>query len=581
MFEDLDAQLGGGRIQGFGTWTLSPSGGRIDDLDTRLTAFDLDAIRPWLPDVDSVGLGWTRAIVTGRLRGDGPLSSARWDADLSASLPDVEAPLELQAQGTAGLGSPLRFSDFEVRATSVPSAWLHRTLPASQGLRAPVAGEVRLNGVLADGLSVEGIVRTSDAGPASSVAFEATVSKAVDGTVPMSGTLRPAPLQLTHVAGYAPAADLQGSISGVVPFAGTARSLALAPDLQTSGGPLQLQVTTNLTDLASQVRVQGTLEDFEASALSGRLPEPTRLRGQIDSDLHLGSDARGTVDLALTSSRVGAVDIFRVVARAEAGGGVLVVDSIDARSSAGDVTGEGTLALVDSVAPGTIRLAITTPSLGGLRPLWMGESVIAADTLSAMELEFLLLDGLDPDTLRTSDEVQLTGRADGALTVSGHWGDWSARGQVNLAEAVYGRLRTDSARVELTTFDWPERSFELSASLDSTWLWDRSFGEAEADLTYGGGQGNLSVGLIRSPAEDVRVRAGFEVGDSASVVNLDQATIRLVGERWNLGGPSRVAWGVDGLNVQNFRLVRPEARRPSSYRRRPNSPNEGAWGPTG
>ncbi|NIV79217.1 MAG: hypothetical protein GWN39_10795, partial [Thermoplasmata archaeon] len=109
--------------------------------------------------------------------------------------------------------------------------------------------------------------------------------------------------------------------------------------------------------------------------------------------------------------------------------GLLNVEYIEARTAAGMLTADGGQL---GVAPGSsgegIRVFVDAPSVAPLRPFFMGDSLIARDTLQVLEADFLRdFAGIDPDTLPTREEIRFEGALAGELVLSGGLDDLTVR----------------------------------------------------------------------------------------------------------------------------------------------------------
>lgn len=563
-FSGVELESGPSRLTGSGGLVVGRRGVSLESVDARAQNVRADLIAGWVhEDPDSLP-GWVQSQFSGPVRASGPMSDLSLAAELDMVLPGADSASAVDLRGGLHFGNPAGARDFRVVARGVEFARIGDLVAVpgrnnSLPLTGPVNLDLRVDGRIDEGLDVTGDILRLDEGGSSVVRIDGAVARDETGAWPISGLLLLEPLRLSHVAELAPNAGLRGSTSGSVQVGGSLSNVSLVTDLQTSGGPLALTASVDLFNPTSGVRVAGPLTGFDLSAMSDRVPGATVLRGTVDADLTLSPEPVGQLAATLIDSSVGSLTLHRAVFGGVAREGRFDFDSLDIRTSAGDVRGAGSLALLDSVPAGRLDLQVAATSLEGLRPILFGDSILVADDLSDFELEILAASGeFDPDTLPSAEDVRVGGRAEGAFTIEGHLADWTATGDMVLAEAVYGRYEADSATVQLANFAWPSKSYDLAVRSGETRVWDRAYRSGELDVDFAGGQGRVQAALVRSPQEDIRVRAGFALDDSTTTINLDQATVRAEGERWNLGGPASASWGAHGITVSDFRLVRPE-----------------------
>src|SRR6185503_17190706 len=98
------------------------------------------------------------------------------------------------------------------------------------------------------------------------------------------------------------------------------------------------------------------------------------------------------------------------------------------------------------------------------------------DGLTEQQLESLRAQGVDPDTLPTSEDVTLGGRATGSATLTGSLKRFTAAGSVTLGEVRYGRQLMRNAELTFAAADLPDfASVQGRVVADSLELFGRSF----------------------------------------------------------------------------------------------------------
>jgi translocation and assembly module TamB len=367
------------------------------------------------------------------------------------------------------------------------------------------------------------------------------------------------------VARYYPDVPVSGIASGHFALNGPLSDLAATARIETPGGPVVADARFDAFDPGAHYRLEASVADFDLSGLLAEAPEPTRFSAKafVDGRGFDPASMWASARLEVGSARVGHLDVDTAATFMRIAAGVLTFDTIMANTSVVDLDGSGTLALADGAPEGEVRLAFLGETLDGLRPFLLGETVIAGDTLTEIERLSLAMEGLDPDDLPDVDELTVTGRLAGDVTVRGGIRDFRTDGTVALEGVVYGEhsLRRANATFFAEGLRTPEWRVVSTLSADTIEVFDRSFAGAFAEGEYrgrdGGGEGQGSLRIQRDGVEDYRVRAAVEVEPDGGVVNLDELTLRFDAVQWNLGAPSIIAWSDDAVTVRDFRLIRP------------------------
>lgn len=555
-FSELDAGLDGGRIRGSGAVGLD-DGLLLDGLDLALEGVPLAVVEPYLPG-DSLPV---RGRVSGSLRVSGPSTGPTVVGRLRlvpegypVAVGDVEGTLLLPP------GGPVGFRGFRVTLDTLDWALVGAVLPSVR-LTGPGTADVVATGDLVDGLRFDAnVAHMPPEGVASHVLASGSVRRTGDQfAVDVQGDL--SPLSFTALrAGY-PSLPLSGEVAGAVRARGLLDDLEVRAEVETELGRMDLLGRVNARDPASGYRMEGTVQDFLASGLVPALPDPSRFSGWVEvtgSGLAPG-DIRADARLELGASRVDGLTVDTVHLAARIRDGVLLLDTLTGRAAGFSVEAAGTLA-VDSLRPsGEIVVAFATQSLVGVRPLFMGEAVIAADTLGALERELLRLEGIDPDTLPLLADVAMSGTAQGRVTLSGSVSDFTARGEVDLRDVQYGASRVASATVSGEAAGLPGLAgrITLVADLVEARVLGRSFSEGHAELDFARPEGTALVELRRSDDEDYRARASFEVDSLGGRVALEELALRFDTLSYQLATPASLAWNDSSVHVRDFELVSP------------------------
>ena len=547
--------LGGGTIEGGGTFN-APRGEAASLEDVSLEVSDLPVAvlsdyLPWPLPLDgsvfgSVGLAGKMEALS---------ANARFTVVEPGAIPSAG-----EVDGVIHLRRPYGVSDLRVRLTPVDLSLVNRV---AEGLRLAGALSVDLSadGRLDDGVrvTVEGTYPSPDT-EASHVVLEGGLLD-VGGEVRISLDGELQPLSIAGLFGEDSPLSRLGVLRGTVHAEGPASSLVVRADLITEGGELTLESSFDARSPLSSYRLRGDAQNFDAREVAPRLPEGTVLTGSIDLRGE-GGDLRTVElsgDVSLASSRFGRVTVDSAAIRLRITEGAVIVDSIQGLIGGVTVGGAGRLATAGEGATEELELRFETDNLEGLRPLWLGPDVIAQDTLSDLSREILAFDGIDPDTLPTLADVQTEGKMVGTMTLSGSLTSLAVEGAARLEATRYGGSLVEDATVSfgatgLLTSDPVLRS-QIDA--DSVRILDRAFDSVSVRLDYRGSQGGVDFLLVRAEDESYRGRLVFEQEDSVQTLHIDELALTFPDERWNLGGPTSIAWDPDGLTISDFRLIRP------------------------
>lgn len=555
--EELDLLLEGSRVRGRLGVRTGDGAPELLATELRPQPMDLRHLNPWLEEPLPV-----EGRVRGRLELEGPLADLRVGGRLT-----LEEPGSARPPSTAEIGGTLHLGEDALAVTDL-SLVLD---PFYFGLAARVDERIALRGpgtatVIADGrlggdmtFDVR-LTHRPATRPHSAVSFRGTARES-EGALRMDVTGQLEPLSLTALAAAYPDLPVSGEVTGSVQLRGPLSDLDVRTRLVTPGGVLPLAARLDVRDPGARYRLEADLEDFELSTLMPSLPGPILLTGRALVDgrgLELDS-LEGTGELELRGSRVGHLGVGSLTARLRAGGGTLRLDTLVARTSAVDLEGGGTLAMAEGVPGGELVLEMTSDSLGGIRPFLLGDTVIARDTLSAIERNILEMEGVNPDTLPTEAAVTMDGRLRGRAVLRGSVRDFTATGSLRVDEVVYGTNFLEGADLEFDVEGLPGFESRMRGTLtaDSVRIGERGFAGGEIVMDYTRPEGRVEILVVRSDVEDYRALATFETDSLGGVVHLDELTLRFDPVRWNLGGPASVSWNDDGITIRDLRLIRP------------------------
>ena len=525
-------------------------------------------LEPWLPDA---------LPVTGLLSGDVVFDGVPGRLEATGSLALLDGVTRDTLASATGGGTLLGSWSFEETAIGFTSL--------DYGLLADVFPwvwwkghgdlDLTVNGDLSTGMALRiAANRSLDGGPRSSVVVDGTMyGDTTISVVDVDATM--SPLDLSIIRELQPDFPLTGAVGGSVSLTGPVEQLGVVAELETTAGSLSAEGHFNARDLAAGYQVTVSAPDFRLSEWFGELPDSTvvsataRLSGQgLDLDSLRGSlvvDAgRSTigglrVDTAGVNIWVDDAGLVHVETLYAEAGGVVVRGQRGSIGAASGVAGEG------------VRLSLSSPSIRSLRPLFMGENLIAWDELSSIEQGVMIdFDGVDADTFPTAHEIRFDGTVAGDIRLRGWLGDLQAEATVALAGFEYGPNSAAAVDVNLTagglsllgadTSQGPPAPLRLEGVVagDSISIEGRQFrsGRVEGDFALGEG-GRFHTVLRRSTDESYEAQAVVRLDDGGGRVDLDRFTLIFPERRWSLQGPTSVEWGPDSVVVNDFGLIRP------------------------
>ena len=383
------------------------------------------------------------------------------------------------------------------------------------------------------------------------------------------------------------------AVRGTVSVSGPLDRLRVAAELTTPGGPVAVEGDLGLPDPAAGYDLLISVRDFRLSKLLPQLPDPAIVSGTArvaGIGATIGS-MRGSLALAVGPSAVGAVQVDTLDARMRvAADGLLHIESLVAHAGGFDLRADGgTLGF----APGTevasdqgVVVAASSPSIRPLRPLFMGENLIAWDELSSIEQQFMIeTDGVDPDTFPAARDIRFEGAAEGEIRLHGALDDLTVTLAATGAALEYGphsvgallvngtasglvilppridatdSTATDAAAGALASTRPPATLSGTVEAADSVILGERRFASMRVEGAYSlDGRGRAWVRVDRTDDESYQAQASVRTAENGARVDLDRLVFDFGTRRWNLQGPARFQWSPEAVVVQDFGLVQP------------------------
>ena len=592
----------GGRValSGGVSWAESASGStaaspRFRELRTVAESVDVHAAAQLLPAVAAARLRETEAqVVSGELVVDGAPDSLVVAASLVLlGIPGSDTLAVASGHGTV-LGSLRSVRDLALDAT-FGDYRLARALHPRFPWAGPGRAAIWATGDLPTGMEVRVSATRSAAPPPlpsppfaptvgvlDSVSFAGTLYGAEEVAV-VEGEVAAAPLALAGLERLWPGpVRLAGpdfsAVSGTVAVSGPLERLRMAAELTTPAGPVAAEGEVSLLDPTSGYDLSISARDFRLSELAPGVPGPAVVSGTarvVGTGANLDS-MRGAVAVALGPSTVGPVQVDTLAARVRVGDdGLLHVESFVARASGFDLTSDGGSL---GFAPGTasnaqgVVVGVSSPSIRPLRPLFMGENLVAWDELSSIEQGFMIeTDGVNPDTRDRFD-----GSAEGELLLRGTLGDLTTSLSVTARDLAYGPHSVGVLKVDgdarglrilppepepgsATNAPAPPITFSGTVeAADSVVLGERRFASVRVEGAYSlDGTGRAQVSVHRADGESYQAQASIRVEGNSGRVDLDRMVLQFDDLRWNLQSPAQIVWSPEAVVVHDFGLVRP------------------------
>ncbi len=557
---ELDLRAGGSRVAGEFALDLA-EGPAFIEADLSLEPLELRELAPWfeLPAA-------ARGSVTGTIEARGPPEALALRTEVSFE--DAEAgipPSPAVIEGTVRVTDGLEAGSLGISLEPFRYEALRALFPA---LDWAGEGRIRLeiSGDRAGGVELSGEIEHAAGGLSPSRVLLSGAVRPVEGDVSLDLALRLDPLLLEGAAlAVGRRLPLAGELSGDLQATGPLSDLELSASLETPGGALEASTRLDLRDPGRRYRIEVAAEEFHLDRIASGLPDPTLLSGSLLLDgagRELGT-LEGTGALTLAGGQIGWAPLESLRSRVSVGEGRLRLEELEARSPLLRLSGSGELALAEGAPPGRLDLSFSADSLGALGAVVRGGQVIAADTLTALELDVLRLEGVDPDTLGVVEEVALAGSARGELLLRGRLAELRGEGFAEVRGGVVGGAALARSRVDLTG-EWRGReSWEADAviELDSLRLGGgfevtRGSGGVRVDA---GGAGDF-VFEAEGPGERRYAAEGALVWDGAGT-ELALGTLRLASgaERWELAAPARVRLEDPGGLAGGLEIVGPSA----------------------
>ncbi|MGI9626542.1 MAG: translocation/assembly module TamB domain-containing protein [Longimicrobiales bacterium] len=562
---DIELGPGNGRL-GFTGGLIQRDGFRVRGAEVAPRLLPVSVIQPWVDAPLQIA-----GNVSGNVLVEGPPDSLALEGWVTLQRPGTRDTLA-HAAGSGTLRGPGRVAGLDMTVQPLDYSLLQPFDSLLVGLKGEGSLSVVADGALRTGMNVEIAANHDLAGyPSSSVSLtgqlygETTVS-----VVDLAGTV--APLSLTGMAELFPGLPVAGEVEGTVSVAGPVDRLEVGADLETPAGPLNALATFNARNLSGDYDLAGSVEGFRLSEVFTVAPDPTVVTGSL-SLRGEGLDPeslRGRFDIQASQSQVGAVQVDTVDASVWIDDeGRLNVEGIYAAAEGAVVEARGGRI---GVAPGSfgegVIFTVDAPSIEEFRPVFIGGSLLAKDSINEFNRPVFEFDGIDVDTLPEAIDIRLQGAVTGQVEVEGSIDDLLVRSDFDLLDFGYRRNQASRVHGNVTVTGIqvlpPESGprgpmeFEGELSGDTIVAYGRPIMSASATGTYStSGFGRTSITIDQGPEETYEAQGVIQIGEESGRVNVDRLALTFEDRRWTLRGPASVEWSPEAYVINDFGLIRP------------------------
>jgi hypothetical protein len=500
----------------------------------------------------------------GMLRGSATLGGTLRDLDAtgritftSDSLPEASTTADFS--GTVHLGDDPGGTSLEVRLDPFDYRVLEPVWPDARLLgsgRVTAFVEGRANDGL---LIVADATHRSDLATTSRIVGRGTLRRNAEMEWMIDARGELSPLSLPLLGRLWPQVDVPGAVRGPVRVDGRMTDLHISADLTSDEGRVVLEAFTDLTAPGEGYSVEADVQDLDIAAFTSSVPTPSQFSGRVTVD-GAGFDLdslRGSASVALSSARIGGLDVDSVHTALRFADGLLAADDLRGSVAGISVEGGGSIGLTEG-RDGEAHFEFEAETLLGLRPVFMGDSILVGDTLNPLEQDALRARGIDPDTLPTALEVRMAGALEGTADLRGSFSDLDLNLLFDLVGGAYGPDSADSARVSLTASDLPETlgDWDVDVVAQGVVWSDREFDEVSFDGTMLQRQGEGTLDVVRNVTEGYFLTGAFALDSLGGEVELTDALLQIDDHSWELSGPATMAWDQTSLTVDSLEIRR-------------------------
>ncbi|GAC1513958.1 MAG: hypothetical protein NVS1B4_00500 [Gemmatimonadaceae bacterium] len=343
------------------------------------------------------------------------------------------------------------------------------------------------------------------------------------------------PLSTTMLARSYPGLPFRGPFAGPIRVVGTLPDLEVTTALSSGAGKFTFDGRIGADQPAYSAKGAGTLTTVDLhSLLDTTTVPPTDLSGSYRIDVHgrTIADLVGSLDIALSRSRVGTLRVLPSMARLRFGNGVMNADSISIATAGGRLTATGGIGLARGRSD-TVHFRMEGDSLSALRDLIAGDTARTDSVGGRYSVQGDVVGSLD-----SLSRVDVRATLDGHALVLGGFRAQNARGEVALTDAL--RARKGVVRLALdSTIAWGARVTSLTGSAR---FFDATRARVRLSAVSATGPTLVATADVRREARTV-------------IAVVDTADLAIEDRKWTLRRPSRIVTGAAGASLDSLVLA--------------------------
>ncbi len=571
---DLDATTGAARVQGQVGVVMRDSSMVYEQTDVTFSGISTALIEQLLPAWNVPAKGE----LSGRASLNGTLSALDVDGDITF-VDDLSGRSRLVAQGLVGTaGDVISAQDLRLTFSPMQVALAHNFSPEVP-VGGTITGRITLDGASDVRLAFSGADLTHrDRGAQSRVTGSGGVRL---GSSPfIDAALQAAPLSLTTVGRFAPAAGLRGDVTGPVTVRGPLRDLEIVSTLRApDGGTIAARGKVDLESEVIGYDMEVSTVLFNANLLAETAPV-TSLSGLLRATGRGSEPATMQADLFanISTSTLDTVAVDSARVRVRIANGMASIDTLYIGAPGTRVSALGTFGLSET-ARGSLAYDVAIDSLRGLarylprdtaivapRPSIMAERLARARADSMAEAQRLLVAraaGVAPpaapvrvDSIPSLRRDALAGSIRAIGTVDGGLGGFDVRGNAS-AEGVV--VLGNSVRVARAKYTWlgvltdsAIASAEISA--DTVSASGFALDSVSVKATYRAPGGTAEVAVFQDDTREYSVAANYALYTDSSELLLNRVRVRFDTTLWASARAGSVRWGQPGIVIDSIDL---------------------------
>ncbi len=544
------------------------------DTDVHLKHLDTRTIQQVFPTIRSPRQGY----LTGRMAARGGFGALRLDGDIAFDDPKTGTSRVI-ALGTVGASAGVvRARDLHVTFAPLRVA-LVRSVDPTLPIGGTITGKALLNGTSATRLTANADLVHDDVTGQSHVTGSAVFARG--GRVPLiNANLQLLPLALATAGKFAPAAGLQGTVTGPVSIAGPMNNLAVSADLTSAdGGSITTRGTLDLASRPQSYELDVTAHLFDVSQISTKGPR-TSLSADVTAR-GTGFDPATMNAVATAKVRTSVYDSVAVdsaIVHVAASGGMLTVDTLVLDVPHGRASASGQFGLLAGRA-GKLAYSATIDSLGALsrilpprdtglvqpRPAILGTRVARADTARARVARATAVERaatgkampqFPVDTPRAIPRSALSGSitTHGTATGNIHTFDMTGSATGKNLVAFGSAVNAVTANYAWNTAFTPRSRVSAQVSAVNVLAAGFALDTVAFTVDYTKPNGNLTLAIHQDSNQVYNATAQFTLDNDRDDLRLDHLRLRFDTTLYTSTGPSTIHFDSAGTSIDHFEI---------------------------